>query len=371
MDSLLAMQQVDLKRGRLTINIVKSDIAPMELFDFAERRNPKRAFLFVSKVLGRHIPVKPSVMQRAYDMLASKIPDNLPGPVLVIGMAETAVGLGAGVHRAYAKRRNDSVYIVSTRHQIDKPIFCTFEEDHSHATSHLIYWPEEPEALHRLKHAKSVVLIDDEASTGNTFINLMGALEGSGLDVEHIVTVTLTDWSNGAVKAALSTPVTSVALLEGNYSFAENKDAPLPDMPKVSIVSKGLWPIDVKRDWGRLGVINHADTLILKDEPKAGEKVLIIGTNEFVFRPFLLAERLEKAGVEVYFSSTTRSPIALGHSIKSALAFSDNYGLGIHNFLYNVADKKFDRIIICSETACNAMDANLIAELNAEVLADA
>lgn len=362
---------VELDRGRLEINIYKSDVAPEHLFGFAERRNPKRAFLFVSKVLGRHIPVKPSVMQSTYELLAAKIPTDIPGPILIIGMAETAVGLGAGVHRAYQKRRNDSLYIVSTRHRLDKPIFCTFEEDHSHASSHLIYLPEGNEALSRLKQAKSVILIDDEASTGNTFINLMGALESSGLNVEHIVTVTLTDWSNGAVKAVLKKPVTSIAVLEGSYSFIEDKNAPIPTMPIVSTISNGQWPINIERDWGRFGVLQHQDTLTLEDEPKAGEKVLIVGTNEFVFRPFLLAERLEKLGVEVYFSSTSRSPIALGHSINTALVFGDNYGMGISNFLYNVADQSFDRIIICAETPVESVDENLVRILEAEVVSDA
>lgn len=36
-----------------------------DLLDFAQRINPKRAFLFVSKVLGRHIPVAPSTMRNA------------------------------------------------------------------------------------------------------------------------------------------------------------------------------------------------------------------------------------------------------------------------------------------------------------------
>lgn len=364
-------QHVDLNRGRLDISIQNSEIPPEDLFGFAERRNPKRAFLFVSKVLGRHIPVKPSVMQDAYSRLAAKIPTDIPGPVLIIGMAETAVGLGAGVHRAYQKMRDDSMYIVSTRHHFDKPMFCTFEEDHSHATSHFIYQPEDIDTLYRLKNAKSVVLVDDEASTGNTFINLMEALEKAGIDVAHVVTVTLTDWSNGAVKAKLSKPVTSVALLEGSYSFVEKEDAPLPVMPTVSSLSKGLWPIDISQDWGRLGVTHHTDTLKLTELPKANQKVLIVGTNEFVFRPFLLAERLEKMGVDVYFSSTTRSPIAIGHSIKSCLAFSDNYGMGIANFLYNVTLNDFDRIIICTETASLSVDKSLISALNAEVVCDA
>ena len=63
-----------------------------DLLDFAQRINPKRAFLFVSKVLGRHIPVAPSIMRNAFTDLANLVPDDLPEPILVIGMAETAVG---------------------------------------------------------------------------------------------------------------------------------------------------------------------------------------------------------------------------------------------------------------------------------------
>ncbi|RJY22409.1 phosphoribosyltransferase, partial [Pseudomonas syringae pv. actinidiae] len=108
--------RADLLRGRLDVSVDSSTIAPDSLFGFAERRNPKRAFLFVSRVLGRHIPARPSVMLKSFQDLARKIPVDLPGPVLVIGMAETAVGLGAGVHRAYSETRSDALYLVSTRH---------------------------------------------------------------------------------------------------------------------------------------------------------------------------------------------------------------------------------------------------------------
>ena len=59
-----------------------------ELFDIAERRNPKRAFLFVSKVLGRHIPVSPKKMRETYQQMAKQFPQSLEGPILFIGMAD-------------------------------------------------------------------------------------------------------------------------------------------------------------------------------------------------------------------------------------------------------------------------------------------
>ena len=61
-------------------------------------------------------------------------------------------------------------------------------------------------------HARTLVLIDDEATTGNTFINLLQALRDAGLDkVTRVVTVTLTDWSGNAIRERCPLPVDVVA----------------------------------------------------------------------------------------------------------------------------------------------------------------
>ena len=361
----------NLKRGRLVVEVNASTFDPQALFSFAERRNPKRAFLFVSRVLGRHIPARPSLMADSFNALAAQIPADLPGPVLVIGMAETAVGLGGGVHRALSQTRDDSVYLVSTRHPTGSELFARFEEEHSHASSHLLHLPQDPKTRELMLTARSLVLVDDEASTGNTFINLSKALAEAGLsNIERLVTATLTDWSQDAVRTALGQHVTSVSLLDGRYTFDEDPTADLPEMPEVGSVAQGDWPLDANRDWGRMGVREHLDTLAPDLEVTPGERILVVGTSEFVWRPFLLAERLEKAGADVHFSSTSRSPIALGHAIDHALSFSDNYGLGIPNFLYNVAPGQFDRVLICSETPAAAVDPALISALNAQGIVD-
>jgi hypothetical protein len=360
-----------LMRGVLEVDVHLSSVSPESLFGFAERRNPKRAFLFVSRVLGKHIPVKPSVMEFTYESLAAKIPADLPGPVLVIGMAETAVGLGAGVHRSYAKTRSDTMYLVSTRHPVGDEIFANFVEEHSHAASHIIHVPRDPELQTLMRAARSLVLVDDEASTGKTFVNLHRALADAGLrNLERVVTCVLTDWSAGAVCSNFGGAADQISLLSGAYKFTEDPDALLPEMPDTGVVAVGDWPINPANDWGRLGVREVADTLGRDIQVKPGEKIIVLGTGEFVWKPFLLAERLERAGANVHFSSTTRSPIALGHSIEHALSFSDNYGLGIVNFLYNVAPRQFDRVLICSETAAQAVPQSLIDALNAEVIVD-
>jgi hypothetical protein len=360
-----------LMRGRLDVTVDATHIDPDSLFGFAERRNPKRAFLFVSKVLGRHIPVRPSIMNASFKSLAAQIPDDLPGPVLVIGMAETAVGLGAGVHRAFSATRPDTVYMVSTRHPTGNELFARFEEEHSHASAHLIHLPVDPDVREMMLNARSLVLVDDEASTGKTFINLHRALVDAGLtQVERVVTCVLTDWSGDAVRKTIGDSAHQVSLLQGSYTFHEDAEAPLPEMPAVGTIEPGEWPLTAESDWGRHGIRVVEDTLALDLNVKVGERVLVVGTSEFVWRPFLLAERLELAGADVHFSSTSRSPIALGHAIGHALSFADNYGLGIPNFLYNVSPGQFDRVLICSETPAQAVSAALIESLNAEVIVD-
>ena len=355
----------ELSGGTLTVIPTGGTLSLEALFDIAERRNPKQAFLFVSKVLGRHIPVAPSVMRTVYQQLALKIPADLPQPVLFIGMAETAVGLGAGIYDEALSKFANSVYLTSTRHPVEGELLCEFKEIHSHATDHLLYQPADPILRARMQEARSLVLIDDEATTGNTFINLLEALRTDAglLLLEQVVTVTLTDWSGDAIKEQCSLPVTSVSLVQGNWHWEKKADAVTLVMPNVNVTAAGSVAITGKQSWGRLGMGIPARDLGDQISASSGEKVLVLGTCEFVWEPLLLAERLEHAGAKVKFSCTTRSPISTGYAIQSAIAFTDNYGLGIPNFVYNVAHQQFDRILLCVETPADSVDPLLLEAL--------
>jgi len=360
-----ALYRRTLSCGVIQVTRNQGEIALQNLFEIAERRNPKRAFLFVSKVLGRHIPVSPAIMRQAYRQLALQFPADLPGPVLFIGMAETAVGLGAGVFDELRHTYRESVYLTSTRHPVEGELLCEFKEEHSHATDHLIYWPDDAEKRRRVSDARTLVMIDDEATTGNTFINLLAALrETSHLpQLEQVVAVTLTDWSNNALPARCPLPVTAVSLVSGEWSWTPFPDAPVPVMPAVNVTSRGTWEITGKQSWGRLGMIAPAADLGREIRVAPGERVLVLGSGEFVWEPFLLAERLENAGAQAFYSSTTRSPIALGFAIESVISFTDNYGLGIANFVYNVGHQRFDRVLLCTETAAESIDPLLLKAL--------
>lgn len=360
--------KIELSRGTLKLSPEKtSDWELDELLGFAERLNPKRAFLFVSKVLGRHIPVDPKIIRKSFTDLANLVPNNLPEPVLVIGMAETAVGLGAGVHQVLTERYPNAIFVSTTRHPVpNAPLLSSFLEEHSHAQDQLLYGSPDPLIHERILNSRSIVLVDDEASTGKTFVNLVASLNEAGLkQVSNIVTATLADWSNG-----ISIPniqCDSVSLLKGRWDWVDSSNPQNIEMPKVDTVNFGDYACLEKPTWGRLPTYN---TLAYsKVRAKKSERILVLGSGEYVWPPFLMAENLAKQGANVEFSAITRSPIAIGHSIEKSLVFGDNYGLGIQNFVYNVHPENYDRILIAVETVSESVSKDLLSALpNAQIV---
>lgn len=362
------MIEIELQRGVLSLQPNdNSHWKWQDLLGFAERINPKRAFLFVSKVLGRHIPVSPHIMRHAFTDLAELVPDDLPEPVLVIGMAETAVGLGAGVHQVLQQRYPEAIYVTTTRHPVHgAPLLARFLEEHSHAQDQLLYGSPDAELQQQILNSKSIVLVDDEASTGKTFVNLIHALQQAGLNqISHVVTATLADWSSGIHIADLNCQ--SVALMTGKWQWRDAENPIQINMPKVDTVAFGAFDTLAQPTWGRLPIQDSGAHIRLAVQPD--ERILVLGSGEYVWSSFLLAEYLQQQGADVRFSAITRSPIAVGHAIQSALAFADNYGLGIQNFVYNINPQDYDRVLITVETATHSVAKSLLEALpNAEVI---
>ncbi|MFF5300032.1 phosphoribosyltransferase domain-containing protein [Streptomyces sp. NPDC013161] len=138
------------------------------LLGLALRRNPKRAHLLVSNVLGKHVPQSPSIVYGYGFTLGRRVRELLgteeSARAVVLGYAETATGLGHAVADGIAV----APYLHSTRRPVAGVATAGgFEESHSHATSHLLL-PENPELL---SGDGPLVLVDDEFSTGNTVLN--------------------------------------------------------------------------------------------------------------------------------------------------------------------------------------------------------
>ncbi|WP_328925491.1 phosphoribosyltransferase [Streptomyces sp. NBC_00190] len=368
-----------------------------ELLGLALRRNPKRAHLLVSQVLGKHVPQSPAAVYAAGYGLGERVRALLgadgAASAVVLGYAETATGLGHCV----ADGLGPAPYLHSTRRPVPgvEPA-GGFEEAHSHATSHLLL-PEDPALL---AGSGPLVLVDDEFSTGNTVLNTIRDLH-TRHPRSHYVVVALVDMRSAADRdrltafaAELGARVDLVALASGTVSLppgvlAEGQalveeheaaadgiaprpqapapaDGPRPDHERVDLG----WPARVP-DGGRHGFTSaHREALdaalpALTDRLTAalGERpgrVLVLGNEELMYAPLRLAKALEEAGAarEVRFSTTTRSPVLAvddpGYAIRTRLVFpahdapADGPG---DRYAYNVAGAGFDAVVAVVDSA--------------------
>lgn len=383
-----------------------------ELVGLAVRRNAKRAHLLVSSVLGKHVPTDPRLVYGAGlllgDLVRARLCDEeslvegtfltdalrgAPGaaaslrevlrepspPVdaVVLGYAETATALGHSV----ADALGGAYYLHSTRRPVEGfTAYGGFEEEHSHATSHLIL-PENPAALDR---DVPVVLVDDELSTGRTVLNTIEALHAVRPRRRYVLAA-LVDLRGEAdrartraLAARLGARIDAVALahgrvelpgdiLEAGQALVTGPSArPSQNAPRRSfdVTRVALdWP-DGLPDGGRHGFLPVHRARLEKDLPRMADvlatglgdgasRALVLGFEELMYAPLRLAEALADAmpGVDVRYSTTTRSPVLAvddpGYAIRTRLAFpahdapADGQG---ERYAYNVSPA-FDRIV--------------------------
>jgi hypothetical protein len=396
-----------------------------ELVGLALRRNPRRAHLLVSSVLGKHVPQRPSVVRETGVALGVSVCELLgaeeAAQAVVLGYAETATALGQCV----ADGLGGVPYLHSTRRPVPgvAPL-GGFEEEHSHATSHLLL-PEQPGLL--TVGEGPLVLVDDEFSTGRTVTNTLTALHALH-PRERYVVVTLVDLRGqddrdrlvklaaelgtrvdvvAAVTAEVALPddvlargAALVAAAEERAATAGRHAVAVPeDVEPVKRTSSLArvelsWPLDLP-DGGRHGftpadrrrldaalpamAARLADALTLTPalaDPgtASAARVLVLGCEELMYAPLRLAEALEQRlgdRAEVRFSSTTRSPVLAvddpGYAIRTRLEFpapADDEG---PRYAYNVAPgadpaRRFDAIVLVVDSDADTPRLDALTE---------
>lgn len=367
------------------------------LLGLALRRNPKRAHLLVSNVLGKHVPQRPHVVYDAGYGLGIRVRELLgereAARAVVLGYAETATGLG----HAVADGLGTAPYLHSTRRPVPGvEAVGGFEEEHSHATSHLLL----PEDTRLLAGDGPLVLVDDEFSTGRTVLNTVRALHERYPRRRYVV-VALVDMRSEADRgllaefaADLGATVDVIALASGTVVLPEGvlergqalvaaHGAAEPTRP-----AGGAAPHRVHLDWpaglpdgGRHGFTPaHRARLeaalpamaarLLDGLRLAGDgdgtgdgpapRVLVLGNEELMYAPLRLAQALQDAlpRAEVRFSTTTRSPVLAvddpGYAIRTRISFPDHDdpadGPG-ERYAYNVAGAGFDAVVAVVDSA--------------------
>jgi hypothetical protein len=377
---------VELTTGALSVTPTRADWPLDALCTFAARHNPKRGFLFVSKVLGKHWPATPREMRRAQAALAAMLPAPeaaaIPTPALFIGLAETATGLGQGVFEQYLQAHGpgSAIYVQTTRYPLSGATVLPFTERHSHAQHLRLHVPEQADMSSAFARAKLLVLVDDELSTGDTFLSLIAAYRALNPGLQAVAAVALTNFM-GAVgqarfrAAAEGLSVGFPSLLEGGYGFAPRADFVATPAPSAQGV------VDCRRAYSstasaRLGTAatltlppGMLDTLI-PTLPRDGT-VLVLGSGEFMHPAFVLGSALEAAGFSVRVQSTTRSPVLVGAGITTRVDLPDPYGEGIPNYLYNFVRADYGAVLFCHELpdAHDVALAETLARLDARGVA--
>ena len=371
---------IELDTGTLRLDVEPGSVPLKRLLGFASRVSSKRKFLLVSKVLGKHYPVTPKTMRWSYRALARAVIKSVLGESsLWIGMAETATGLGYGVFEAASLAGvKNALFIQTTRYHLDGIDRLEFEEAHSHATDFFLYYPENPGFRKQFLYAETLILIDDEISTGKTFLRLIKDYQAVNSTLRKVFIVSLVNFAHPDDRAALESQagvaVEWVCFRQGLLRFEDNHNAAI-DKISVNVSGNGsckkhllAWP-------GRLGLdapISLEDDVVellmgfvpnIETQNSASLRpILVLGTGECNAPAYLLGRALECKGYKVKIQSTTRSPIHQGNDIAIVCQFEDNYEDGIPNFIYNLKPDDYRAIILCHETP---LDKSLTLRLHA------
>lgn len=369
---------------KLHIDSIAEQYEPEDLFTMALRHNnPRRSFLFVSKILGKHIPIKASDLQRATNILAEEwcklCCDNSDKPVLVIGFAETATAMG---HCFFSKLSGDVSYIHSTRENPNgvKSILYA-EESHSHAVDHNFFLND----MSVIEDAENIVIVDDEITTGKTALNLINAID-SKFPGKKFSVATFLDWRNSKDREIYNRGINNkeiktVSLLEGEIeentltSPTSNNDANWQSDIKdeinwnttnLNFEQSNFSENDkkfIKRS-GRFGIsldeqekLNREIDAAGKElnKIKCGKNILVLGQGECMYIPMRLSEEI---GGDVSFHATTRSPAwptdkFTPYGIESGFTFGAIDGSNYNEFIYNILDKNYDELFLITEYSCN------------------
>ncbi|GFN31541.1 phosphoribosyltransferase [Paenibacillus curdlanolyticus] len=399
-----------------------------QLFGMAARNNPKRSFLFVSKLLGKHIPIDPHtsllagyalalllarhmqpekevelepLLQAALKGLANPEEASsvyrhviqkrlkLPVPVKVLGFAETATALG---HAVFEAIEEPAAYMHTTRELLAdrEPVF-QFEEEHSHATAHRGY----AELPGFLTDGETVILVDDEMTTGKTTLNLIRDMHAK-YPRKRYIACALLDWRSEEAEAAfaklereLDVTIETICLYRGTIEVegAAFPDGKLPEKPHqnqcrsntkpavrlhwldglfelssaVSVDSAGRTNrAPYMRQSGRFGIEGAEREALdeavrqaaeqLRPLRRKGGRTLVVGTGEFMYVPMRIAAEL---GEQVYYQSTTRSPIHPltnpGYAVHDSITFLSPDDANVRHYLYNTRAYWYDEVMILLE----------------------
>ncbi|MEG2788505.1 MAG: phosphoribosyltransferase family protein [Romboutsia sp.] len=358
-----------------------------DYLEIAVRNNPKRKFLFVSKVLGKHLACKAYEVDNLGRLIVEAYKNkNINGNNgTIISFAETGTAIG---HSVFNYLDGDYEFIHTTREIVDGYKSLDFLEEHSHATDHNLYF----ENLEILKSEGEVFLVDDEITTANTCINIIRKIQSIYPKKRYII-CSILNWVDDVnldkikrVEEELDCKIEFVYLFKGNFDFVMDSIPVVKDTIAIKDINREIKVnfIDLDMDdyindkkyikyTGRFGINKKDQERLMQVIKRESEKlkienndsdVLYLGTEEFMYIPMLFAK--ESKG-NVYCHSTTRSPIVdiekYGYPINSKFEIESFYNKGIKNYVYNLDKKNYSECFLFIESKKDESEFNDIINI--------
>lgn len=343
-----------------------------KLIRLAKRENnPNRDFLLINVFQGKHYPANPSNTFKMCEALANKVKTKYPSEkFLIIGFAEAATAIAALVASFLG-----SYYMQTTREIIENVPALNFSEEHSHAKNQMLYIRDFAKLA---KNVDRILFVEDEITTGKTLQNACDVLDDICHAHLNFTIATLLDCTHDFQKNALADlGIDIISLMHLNKEDFDEKlkdfkadgefhNYPLSELINLSDIEKEHLVKNVKQikfdnaHDPRMGLnifdLNN-DLEILWEHLKIPEseikekKVLLIGTEEFVYPSIFIGKKISEFTNDVTCHSTTRSPMLPGNSenypLKNRTLLPSLYDVNRITFLYNL--NKADCVIILTD----------------------
>lgn len=347
-----------------------------DLVRIAKRENnTKRNYLVVDPLQGKHVPVEPSKALNLFKSLAEKLQGKYEGErLLLIGFAETATAIGAQAAITLGTK-----YIQTTREVIQDARYLFFSEAHSHATEQKLVKDDIDRVINDIDR---IVFIEDEVTTGNTIMNIIKIITKeyqkktkfavasllNGMTEEYLKIyqdekielhyLVKTDHSGyGAVAEQYRCDGLYICAIPENHTHeSADIDVQSEKNMREHIISIPGWMnarrfVDAKQYEAACKKL--AKTVITETVVKQGERVLVIGTEEFMYPALLTGYEIEKMGCVVRCHSTTRSPIAVSteeeYPLHCRYELRSLYDPDRKTFIYDL--ENYDRVIVMTDAA--------------------
>ena len=337
-----------------------------ELVTVAKRdNNSKRPYLYVNPVQGKHIPVIPSKAVNLFEYMGALLVERYPDEqILVIGFAETATAVGTGVA---VSARNVKWCMQTTREKYEDAEYIHFTESHSHATEQSIIINGLSDVL---EEADRVVFVEDEVTTGNTIVKLIDSIKCRFPDISvgYTILSILNSMTQNRIEELKKQGVACLYVDKipfeykidsiNQYDYFDTDDQ-ISEYgyvyEKIKVGCMNLRYVHEQYEY-KEAIKKYVNDVVSKYEPKNEHKILVLGTEEFMFPPLMVAERIEELfpDKEIRFHATTRSPILVsescGYPLNKRNKLLSCYEDDRTTYVYNLSE--YDVAIILTDSSC-------------------